>query len=345
MRGIGKLCTTLTDRRIHITKETLNCLNGDYKVEDGHGGERNAYLGSHNISTYLIIPDEAKRYSKQPPRRPTLRHKTANGNVAKELRMMGQDHHIIKSLPSSKIWVEANILGLVATEHAMSGNAYKKAMQSHKLTFQAMWRLLFLIFIQYCEQHDPALRDNIEEFASDGDRTGLRNLRTLAEIDVPRNAEEEVNDYLSRAIDARSVDRLRSQHCRRFLLRFRQPEVEAKYKMEEDPMLTSNFSCCLIIFICIFCTHVSSSYKFTEDGNTDRLNDSEEDEDNNSGRLKAEVRHDHRGALTCGHRRNVLGSLSHLTRSENRRMNQINQYNYKGESVPEYAGFSGFYGS
>ncbi|KAG1697727.1 Adenylate cyclase type 5 [Nymphon striatum] len=348
--GSHKKEDVLPVRRIHITKETLNCLNGDYKVEDGHGGERNAYLGSHNISTYLIIPDEAKRYSKQPPRRPTLRHKTANGNVAKELRMMGQDHHIIKSLPSrmisdcsdklipclhiaihflkiigqhmkgsvlSKIWVEANILGLVATEHAMSGNAYKKAMQSHKLTFQAMWRLLFLIFIQYCEQHDPALRDNIEEFASDGDRTGLRNLRTLAEIDVPRNAEEEVNDYLSRAIDARSVDRLRSQHCRRFLLRFRQPEVEAK----------------------------SSSYKFTEDGNTDRLNDSEEDEDNNSGRLKAEVRHDHRGALTCGHRRNVLGSLSHLTRSENRRMNQINQYNYKGESVPEYAGFSGFYGS
>ena len=43
-----------------------------------------------------------------------------------------------------------------------------------------------------------------------------------------RNTEEEVNDYLGRAIDARSIDRLRADHCKRFLLTFRDPNVESK---------------------------------------------------------------------------------------------------------------------
>jgi hypothetical protein len=45
-----------------------------------------------------------------------------------------------------------------------------------------------------------------------------------------RNTEEEVNDYLGRAIDARSIDRLRSDHCKRFLLTFRDANVEAKVR-------------------------------------------------------------------------------------------------------------------
>jgi hypothetical protein len=31
-------------RRIHITRETLMYLNGDYEVEDGNGADRHAYL-------------------------------------------------------------------------------------------------------------------------------------------------------------------------------------------------------------------------------------------------------------------------------------------------------------
>ena len=37
-----------------------------------------------------------------------------------------------------------------------------------------------------------------------------------------------MNDYLARAIDARSIDRLRAEHCRRWLLTFRKPEIESK---------------------------------------------------------------------------------------------------------------------
>lgn len=48
-------------RRVHITKETLKYLDGDYEVEDGKGHERNSYLKDHQIETYLIVPGDIYR--------------------------------------------------------------------------------------------------------------------------------------------------------------------------------------------------------------------------------------------------------------------------------------------
>ncbi|XP_035993303.1 adenylate cyclase type 6-like isoform X2 [Fundulus heteroclitus] len=47
--------------RIHITKATLQYLNGDYEVEPGYGGERNAYLKENNIETFLVLGCSQKR--------------------------------------------------------------------------------------------------------------------------------------------------------------------------------------------------------------------------------------------------------------------------------------------
>ncbi|CAL8343051.1 unnamed protein product [Boreogadus saida] len=47
--------------RIHVTKATLNYLNGDYDVEAGTGGDRNPYLKKNNIETYLIVGCSQKR--------------------------------------------------------------------------------------------------------------------------------------------------------------------------------------------------------------------------------------------------------------------------------------------
>ena len=55
--GIQRLLFSLY-RRIHISKATLDCLNGDYNVEEGHGKERNEFLRKHNIETYLIKQPE-----------------------------------------------------------------------------------------------------------------------------------------------------------------------------------------------------------------------------------------------------------------------------------------------
>lgn len=45
----------LINRRVHITSETLEHLNGAYKVEDGNGQERDPYLKEHGVITHLVI--------------------------------------------------------------------------------------------------------------------------------------------------------------------------------------------------------------------------------------------------------------------------------------------------
>ena len=52
-----------------------------------------------------------------------------------------------------------------------------------------------------------------------------------------------MNDYLARAIDARSIDRLRTEHCKRFFLTFRDKEIEviSWVKFNEKSMTTPLF--------------------------------------------------------------------------------------------------------
>ncbi|KAI6222383.1 Adenylyl cyclase V [Aphelenchoides fujianensis] len=66
--------------RIHITRETLDALNGAFKVEPGHGQERSSYLREHNVETYLIVPDENHE--------PVSRHRAAPVSH-KELQLTG----------------------------------------------------------------------------------------------------------------------------------------------------------------------------------------------------------------------------------------------------------------
>lgn len=47
-------------------------------------------------------------------------------------------------------------------------------------------------------------------------------------IECDKDPEDEVNEYLMRAIDARSIDRLRAEHCTPFILTFRRPDIEEK---------------------------------------------------------------------------------------------------------------------
>uniref|UniRef100_A0A1B0GMY9 adenylate cyclase n=1 Tax=Phlebotomus papatasi TaxID=29031 RepID=A0A1B0GMY9_PHLPP len=165
--------------RVHITKETLKCLDGDYEVEEGRGSERNSYLKDHQIETFLIVPGDT--YQQVCPQQGVLsRHKrpnhsfSMNGNISKELRMMG---------------------------HGSQKNTSSKY-----------------------------------------DRLGFSDVHEI------KDPEDEVNDYLMRAIDARSIDRLRSEHCKHILLTFKKGDIEKKYAKEPDRMLNIYFYCTVIMF-------------------------------------------------------------------------------------------------
>nr|XP_057913497.1 adenylate cyclase type 8 isoform X2 [Doryrhamphus excisus] len=62
--------------RIHISKATLDCLEGTYKTEDGRGGDRSEFLRRHNIDTFFICPLEDRYqddYNETPKVQKTIR--------------------------------------------------------------------------------------------------------------------------------------------------------------------------------------------------------------------------------------------------------------------------------
>ncbi|XP_061396880.1 adenylate cyclase type 5, partial [Musca vetustissima] len=154
--------------RVHITKETLKCLDGDYEVEVGNGAERNSYLKDHQIETYLIVPGDIYR-----PNKKSRNRLQVNGNISKELRMMGHG-----------------------------------SMQKNCSKF--------------------GFSDNTES---------------------SKDPEDEVNEYLMRAIDARSIDHLRAEHCKSILLSFKEQNLERKYATEPDRMLSVYFYCSFIVLV------------------------------------------------------------------------------------------------
>ncbi|XP_055734389.1 adenylate cyclase type 5-like isoform X3 [Salvelinus fontinalis] len=176
--------------RIHITKATLNYLNGDYDVEPGSGGERNVYLKSHNIETYLIVGCSQKR-------------KEEKAMIAKMNRQRANSvSH------NTGHWTDRPF-------YNHGGNQISKEMK--RMGFE-----------------DP--KDKHFIF-----RNTQENL----------NPEDEVDEFLGRAIDARSIDRLRSEHVKKFLLTFREPDLEKKYSRQVDSRFGAYVACASLVFLFI----------------------------------------------------------------------------------------------
>ncbi|XP_043939737.1 adenylate cyclase type 6 [Protopterus annectens] len=60
--------------------------------------------------------------------------------------------------------------------------------------------------------------------------------------------EDEVNEFLGRAIDARSIDQLRQDHVKKILLTFHSPELEKKYSRKVDDRFGGYVACSLLVF-------------------------------------------------------------------------------------------------
>uniref|UniRef100_A0A1A8P529 adenylate cyclase n=1 Tax=Nothobranchius rachovii TaxID=451742 RepID=A0A1A8P529_9TELE len=163
--------------RIHITKATLNYLNGDYDVEPGAGGERNAYLKKNNIETYLIVGCSQKR-------------KEEKALIAKMSRQRTNS-----VTHNSGHWTDRPFYNQISKEMKRMG--FEDPKDKH------------FIF-----------------------RNTQENL----------NPEDEVDEFLGRAIDARSIDRLRSEHRAR-------PGVQ--YSKQVDTRFGAYVACASLVFLFI----------------------------------------------------------------------------------------------
>uniref|UniRef100_A0A2I3N862 Adenylate cyclase type 6 n=1 Tax=Papio anubis TaxID=9555 RepID=A0A2I3N862_PAPAN len=172
--------------RIHITRATLQYLNGDYEVEPGRGGERNAYLKEQHIETFLILGASQKR---------------------KEEKAM------LAKLQRTRTNSMEGLMPRWVPDRAFSRTKDSKAFRQMGI--------------------DDSSKDNR------GTQDAL-------------NPEDEVDEFLSRAIDARSIDQLRKDHVRRFLLTFQREDLEKKYSRKVDPRFGAYVACALLVF-CFIC--------------------------------------------------------------------------------------------
>lgn len=101
-------------RRIHISKAALDCLNGDYEVEEGHGKDRNDFLRRHNIETFLIkqpeeslltLPEDIMRDSTNQSDHRTSNTSFTEGTWSPELPF----HNIVGKQNVSAIHTQAHI--------------------------------------------------------------------------------------------------------------------------------------------------------------------------------------------------------------------------------------------
>ncbi|MBN3319235.1 ADCY6 cyclase, partial [Atractosteus spatula] len=77
------------------------------------------------------------------------------------------------------------------------------------------------------------------------DETSSKDNRCTQEA---MNPEDEVDEFLGRAIDARSIDQLRKDHVRKFLLVFQTSDLEKKYSKKVDDRFGGYVACTLLVF-------------------------------------------------------------------------------------------------
>lgn len=57
-------------------------------------------------------------------------------------------------------WIEGDVFSPNSTEQARNGKSYARAMQAHKLTFQALWSPLLPQLLDFIATHDQELKED-----------------------------------------------------------------------------------------------------------------------------------------------------------------------------------------
>ena len=76
----------------------------------------------------------------------------------------------------AEVWLESGLLWEGDVQLVMAGKAHNKAMRAHKLTLQALWRILLPKFLLYAEESDKECHDEVAAMAADDDPESIPEL-------------------------------------------------------------------------------------------------------------------------------------------------------------------------
>uniref|UniRef100_A0A0K8SE29 adenylate cyclase n=1 Tax=Lygus hesperus TaxID=30085 RepID=A0A0K8SE29_LYGHE len=225
--------------RVHITQATLDYLGGEYEVEAGHGGTRNQYLRDHGITTYFIVPPARRR---KPLLFNTLQVRSALGAQRRKLSFKNVSNVVVQLLHSIKYSMEVPFSNMATPADHKASTARKDAV----------------LDLQRALHAEPGARPfnpadlNIRNTSAKNKVTDkFKRPFKKRHSSVYHQPQNRVNKYLSQAIEARSVDREKSEHVSLLSLAFKDSSKENQYQGDIDVGYSTSLACSLILLLLI----------------------------------------------------------------------------------------------
>ncbi|XP_014216036.1 adenylate cyclase type 8-like isoform X2 [Copidosoma floridanum] len=214
--------------RVHISEDTLRCLNDVYEVEPGHGTERDNYLRDRDVVTYLIKQVEPLRSRRRYSSRP-------------KIWAEGEQPEANRTKKSFKI-AHALTAGNPATAHAIASAATAANATNTEDDIGVEWTPE----IPFENLNSSSSVTNLESDYLEDDSVSAKS-----EQMTRSSANEKANRSGVGGIEFASNKRMRLANINPWTLRYNDEALESKFRQLREDMFKSNMICCFVIWLFI----------------------------------------------------------------------------------------------
>ncbi|XP_046621280.1 adenylyl cyclase 78C-like isoform X2 [Neodiprion virginianus] len=205
--------------RVHISLDTLKCLNDVYEVEPGYGADRDNYLKNRNVETYLIKQIEPlstrRRFSSRPKASSNSEDEGVNGKSRKSFKGSNAGQ-----LPGRN----SNSSGAANVEEEIGVD------WTPEIPFENL--------------NNATSISNLESEYLEDDGSVSKTRKAACGT----TAEKSTTDL---AIETASNKRMRSANVNTWTLRYNDESLELKFGQLREDMFKSNMICCYVIWLFI----------------------------------------------------------------------------------------------
>ncbi|XP_011505065.1 PREDICTED: adenylate cyclase type 8 [Ceratosolen solmsi marchali] len=213
--------------RVHISANTLECLNDAYEVEPGRGIERDNYLKDREVVTYLIKQVEPLRSRRRYSSRPKIWPEGETPEVAASRTR--------KSFKMGNTTLATINSGIIA--HSAGGNPTANAEDDIGLDWTPE--------IPFENLNSATSVTNLESDYLEDDAVSTKSEQ------VTRGSGNEKSSKGLGGIESASNKRMRLANINPWTLRYNDESLESKFRQLREDMFKSNMICCFVIWLFI----------------------------------------------------------------------------------------------